>query len=161
MGSNIIYPSGPASLFSAIARTSIFEASQVWSISVHGGKILPKEHNTRPVICQACRHTALTGAACKFIAGRFGPLPGGYVCIECVAAALEILRLAFPDHPGAVIPHAISHDIHPDHFGESTLRCLPGPGRARAVLGGIGRQCWIHISIIGRFGNLSELRGMK
>lgn len=89
MGSNIIYPSGPASLFSAIARTSIFEASQVWSISVHGGKILPKEHNTRPVICQACRHTALTGAACKFIAGRFGPLPGGYVCVDCVAAALQ------------------------------------------------------------------------
>ena len=89
MGSSS-YPSGPASLFAGLARTtSIFSASQVWSISVHGGKIMTKERNTRPVICQACRHTALTGAACKFIAGRFGPLAGGYVCVECVAAALN------------------------------------------------------------------------
>jgi hypothetical protein len=88
MGSSS-YPSGPASLFSAIARTDIFAASQVWSISIHGGRVLPKERNVRPVVCQACRHTALTNAACKFIAGRFSPLPGGYICIDCIASALR------------------------------------------------------------------------
>lgn len=120
MGSST-YPSSPASLFSSLARRNNFNASQVWAISLDEGKLHPRERNSRPVVCQSCRRTVLASAACKFVAARLGHVPGGYLCLDCIASALRSTDWQFQN---------LSEQLFPD---QAWFSAAPFSGRDLAA----------------------------